>query len=277
MNINGKYLKDENGSIISPIVNSNTVFSPDGTQTFENYIKSIVSKSVNPYPYGSIYMSIYNTDPEILFGGVWEKLQDKFLLSSGSTYELGSTGGSSTKTIAKANLPSYNLTVTDPGHTHTYTDYYATSSSKKTWDINKTDYSVTSVGNTYTSRTSNSGATGITVASGGSGTAMDIMPPYEVVHVWKRTDFAFTITSSEAQLVEYICPNNTMTWAEWVNSSYNTAGLVLNEEDGYIYYDIAKGRVLLKGYSTIDRVSGTDTIEVNTAYPIEYVVYRGND
>ena len=97
-------------------------------------------------------------------------------IMKGTTYTtLGQSVGENTKTIAKANLPSYNLTVTDPGHTHTYTDYYATSSSKKTWDINKTASSVTSVSNTYTSRTSGSKTTGITVSSGGSGTAFNVM------------------------------------------------------------------------------------------------------
>ena len=97
-------------------------------------------------------------------------------IMKGTTYTtLGQSVGGNTKTIAKANLPSYNLTVTDPGHTHSYNDYYATSSSKKTWDINKTASSVTSVSNTYTSRTSGSKTTGITVSSGGSGTAFNVM------------------------------------------------------------------------------------------------------
>ena len=97
-------------------------------------------------------------------------------IMKGTTYAtLGASVGANSKAIAKANLPSYNLTVTDPGHIHSYDDYYATSSSKKTWDINKTASSVTSVSNTYTSRTSGSKTTGITVSSGGSGTAFNVM------------------------------------------------------------------------------------------------------
>lgn len=45
------------------------------------------------YPIGSIYMSINDTDPSILFGGTWKQIQDRFLLSAGNTYTAGSTGG----------------------------------------------------------------------------------------------------------------------------------------------------------------------------------------
>lgn len=48
------------------------------------------------YPIGSIYMSTANVNPGTLFGGTWEQIQDKFLLSAGSTYTAGNTGGSAT-------------------------------------------------------------------------------------------------------------------------------------------------------------------------------------
>ena len=97
-------------------------------------------------------------------------------IMKGSTYTtLGQSVGGNTKTIAKENLPNYNLTVTDPGHTHTYTDYYATSSTASDFNRTFVNTGVASVGNTSTTRTSNSRTTGITVASGGSGTALNVM------------------------------------------------------------------------------------------------------
>ena len=48
------------------------------------------------YPVGSIYISVNSASPANMFGGTWEQITDKFLLCSGSTYELGSTGGSAT-------------------------------------------------------------------------------------------------------------------------------------------------------------------------------------
>lgn len=77
------------------------------------------------YPVGSIYLSVNDVNPSTIFGGTWEKIKDKFLLSSGDTYSIGSTGGNSSTTLDIANLPSHNHTGTtgneSQGHTHSGT------------------------------------------------------------------------------------------------------------------------------------------------------------
>lgn len=77
------------------------------------------------YPIGSIYLSVNSVDPSTIFGGTWEKIKDKFLLSSGDTYAVGTTGGSATTTLAIDNIPSHNHTGTteneSQGHTHSGT------------------------------------------------------------------------------------------------------------------------------------------------------------
>lgn len=88
------------------------------------------------YPVGSIYMSVASTSPATLFDGTtWEQLKDKFLLGAGDTYTAGGTGGNASHTLTIAEMPSHNHTFTGSavdtgnqsvGHTHTYTDYYAT-------------------------------------------------------------------------------------------------------------------------------------------------------
>lgn len=45
------------------------------------------------YPVGSIYMSVNDTSPNLLFGGKWEPIKDKFLLASGDLYQSGQGGG----------------------------------------------------------------------------------------------------------------------------------------------------------------------------------------
>lgn len=45
------------------------------------------------YPVGSIYMSVSATSPAQLFGGSWNKIEDTFLLASGTKYTAGSRGG----------------------------------------------------------------------------------------------------------------------------------------------------------------------------------------
>lgn len=58
------------------------------------------------YPVGSIYMSVNDTDPSLLFHGTWERIKDRFLLAAGDAYAAGSTGGSQPHN----NMPPY-LTV----------------------------------------------------------------------------------------------------------------------------------------------------------------------
>lgn len=50
------------------------------------------------YPIGSIYMSVNEVSPSVLFGGEWEQLKDRFLLGAGDTYQNGITGGNTEHT-----------------------------------------------------------------------------------------------------------------------------------------------------------------------------------
>ena len=94
----------------------NTPVNADNLNKMDKGIANAVEKSdlLNLiYPVGSIYMSVNSTSPATLFGGTWEQIKDKFLLSTGNSYANGSTGGSATHTIAVGNLPA---------HTHTYSN-----------------------------------------------------------------------------------------------------------------------------------------------------------
>lgn len=82
-----------------------------------------------------------------------------------------SVAGASTVTIAKANLPSYNLTVTDPGHRHYDGDDTGANSA-----ASGAARQEPGAGTAGSKRTSTE-VTGITVASGGSGTALSVLNP----------------------------------------------------------------------------------------------------
>lgn len=118
------------------------------------------------YPVGSIYMSVNDVSPSILFGGSWEKIEDTFLLASGSTFALGQTGGEKTHALTVSEMPS-----------HKHQTY-----------VNR-DTGVTGPGSYYP-------ATQVTTPSNyvdnniceyvGGNQPHNNMPPYLVVNIWKR-------------------------------------------------------------------------------------------
>lgn len=58
---------------------------------------SILAKEIsNPYPVGSIYISIKETSPASIYGGSWTKIKDKFLYATSTTGDAGKPGGSAT-------------------------------------------------------------------------------------------------------------------------------------------------------------------------------------
>lgn len=133
------------------------------------------------YPVGSIYMSVNNVNPGILFGGTWEQIQDSFLLSAGTTYTAGSTGGSATHTLTKNQLPvvsgSFNLRrVDETNHIARYPTGIVTRSDNLT-DEARTVAWASSATNYPTDKIS---------ISFGAGQAHNNMPPYLVVYMWKR-------------------------------------------------------------------------------------------
>lgn len=117
------------------------------------------------WPVGSVYISVTDTSPETLFGGTWQRIEDRFLLAAGGSYPLGSTGGEAQHTLTAAELPQ---------HTHGY-DY--TGQSDVTGVTAIRVYDGDSRLNEYRGKaTSNCG-----------GQAHNNMPPYLAVNIWKRT------------------------------------------------------------------------------------------
>lgn len=157
-----KYV-DDLTEVISLAVQDNT----DNIAALSNQISNMSSTIFDViYPVGSIYMSVNNTNPSNLFGGTWTQLKDRFLLGAGSTYTNGSTGGSATQRLSVANLPS-----------HTHPQYVATNGGSTSANLD------------YNGWVSNGKAVaqGIPTGATGQGTAFNIMPPYLVVYMWKRT------------------------------------------------------------------------------------------
>ena len=149
-------------------------------QRLNTFVTKVLNRDVFDmvYPVGSIYMSANDVDPSTLFGGTWERIQDKFLLSKGSTYStLGGTGGS-----ADAIIVSHS-------HNPSTTSQYFVTSTKDS--ANNTRVAYSSSGNRLVDGQTDTGNSSFhhrksTETKGESGTGKN-MPPYIVVNVWKRT------------------------------------------------------------------------------------------
>ena len=137
----------------------------------------------NPYPVGSIYMSINNTNPSTLFGGTWEQIKDVFLLAAGNTYAAGKTGGSATHTLTVAEMPSHTHTQNAHSHSTRYKGFNL-SSDKEGYMVLRRNESADGYDGTDTDGAISATATNQNTGGGG---AHNNMPPYLAVYVWKRT------------------------------------------------------------------------------------------
>lgn len=48
------------------------------------------------YPIGSVYINVTPVNPNEIWGGVWERIEDVFLIGCSETYKAGVVGGSKT-------------------------------------------------------------------------------------------------------------------------------------------------------------------------------------
>ena len=157
------------------ITSKNNKFSLDSDGNLNvNSITSNENKNLNIteicnviYPIGSVYISINNIEPSSLFGGTWEKLEDRFLLASGKTYTNGNIGGEATHKLTIDEMPS---------HTHTlYID--AKGTTIPAWWTR----------HLFVQNDSPHEAQPNNLTSTGNSQPHNNMPPYLVVNMWKRT------------------------------------------------------------------------------------------
>ena len=61
------------------------------------------------YPIGSIYMTVSDTNPfETIKFGVWEKIENRFLLASSNIHMNGETGGEENHTLTINEMPKHS-------------------------------------------------------------------------------------------------------------------------------------------------------------------------
>lgn len=192
---------------------STNIVEPGTNRAYWIPFKEFVSSPLDAYPVGAYYISSESTSPEVLFGGTWVRVQDRMILAAGSSYTAGNTGGSATKTLSIANMPTHSHSCSSTGnHTHTRGSMNITGGSIINWyanaDISGAFYNTSSpsayiaestsssyrqhdtffdASRAWSGATSSNGLHQHTIGNNGSGTAFDIMPPYIVAYVWRRT------------------------------------------------------------------------------------------
>jgi hypothetical protein len=170
---------DEAGNTIKTFINDTLI---EEIKTVLNTVRN--ETLLQAHPVGSYYWSSSSTSPATLFGGTWTQVKDKFILSAGTTYLAGATGGSATHSHTQASTTgSTTLTINQiPAHTHTQSVIRA----------NTTGSTIAGAGNyrydaTYTTNTGSAGAGQGHTHTLGSTNSSSNMPPYEVAYCWKRT------------------------------------------------------------------------------------------
>lgn len=148
----------------------------------ENKDQNLLDTLNMVYPVGSIYMSVNSTSPASLFGGTWEQIKDRFLLSAGNSYTAGSTGGEAQHTLTVDEMPSHKhgvrVRVQGYGGWETYTsNHYGVM-----FQANDT---VGYHGPNYTAHSAEVTNDADTMNNGGS-QPHNNMPPYLAVYMWER-------------------------------------------------------------------------------------------
>ena len=143
------------------------------------------------HPVGTIWMTVEDSDPNVLFGGTWVQIEDVFLLAAGNHFSAGQTGGEEVHTLNQNELPQVTGVITagcgEEGASAGGYGGFRNASGVFT-ALNERQYSRAS--NAYATQWPSgiysAGKERITM-SFGNGESHNNMPPYLAVNVWKRT------------------------------------------------------------------------------------------
>lgn len=148
------------------------------------------------FPVGSVFLSVVTTNPATLLGyGTWSAFGAGRMLvgNDGGTFGTDeATGGASTHThTAHTGVINHTHPVTDPGHVHSFLPRSATTGAVSSIVTGTLDTSSTISGSNQPHI--QSATTGVTTTNPAGGVASlthdspSHLPPYIVVHMWKRT------------------------------------------------------------------------------------------
>ncbi len=151
--------------LLSRVVDSENITEDGYLMSGKKCSEMFQEVSVKLHPVGSIYMSLDSTDPSLLFGGTWERIEGRFLLAASNTYKAEETGGEATHKLTVAEMPSHSHSITNAG-------------GLMGWAGVKNLSAPESNNGTITNQAKLSNA--------GNSAAHNNMPPYLSVYMWRR-------------------------------------------------------------------------------------------
>ena len=201
--------KLSDNSVTADKLSDNSVTADKLGEDVTAVINNVLDKA---WPVGAIYTSTVPTNPNTLFGfGMWEYIeQGRVLLSQGSSYAAGSTGGEALHTLTTDEIPSHNhasTTSSEGGHTHTgttssngnHSHTIPLSNGANGSGARYPNYSSDLMGpittsttgahnHTFTTSSDGTHTHTISISNTGGGSAHNNMQPYLSVYMWKRTE-----------------------------------------------------------------------------------------
>ena len=149
-----------------------------GKDWFKHYTKVLNQNGLRfdePYPVGSIYLSVNSIHPSTLFGGTWEQIKDKFLFACSDIHKNGTAGGSKKHSHT---LENGSALIGSPGGNSNALGFVST-------QIGTLSDSTYSVGGNSNNAVGHPFRSHNTKLDGRTGDG-DSMPPYLAVYIWKR-------------------------------------------------------------------------------------------
>ena len=136
---------------------------PDAYAIYQQVLAAVVERD---HPVGSLYISENATSPAELYGGTWERIEDRFIMGASDTYPAGSTGGSAThtQTVGEMARHSHTMDLSNAGIDDNEYEYTVSYSRNKKITI---------------------AATRALQANGGNN-PMNILNPYYSAYIWRR-------------------------------------------------------------------------------------------
>lgn len=177
----------------------------DSAITDMQSLQSIILNTV--YPVGSLYTSFNSTSPANIVGGTWVQIQNCFLMAAGSSYAIGTSGGSATHTHTSAahthTTAGHILTVNEmPSHRHWISGAaYDDGNMSTSGSSNSQDYGLAADAGSYTANDPNKAYGRYSAYTGGGAShshgdtgsttpgatgASSSLPPYKTIYMWQR-------------------------------------------------------------------------------------------